>query len=274
MLKNNYHTHTYLCRHAEGMVKDYAKVASDYGFLELGMSDHGPVLKEFMSLEEAKRSHVDTASMDYSEIDMYLKQIEEAKMLYPNLKILSGFETEFLEDRIEYYKELRSKADYLNLGIHFFRLNGKIVDTYLDMNYTNLNDYVNNAENALKSGLYTTFCHPDLFMFDYKDKNGNRCFDEECVKATRRICELALKYDVYLEVNCNGLKYAINRSNYNGWRYPYPDFWKIVKEYPVKIIVGADAHTPSSLVNTNVTTALEFVKNLGLNVLDKMEIKK
>ena len=273
MLKNNYHTHTYLCRHAEGMVKDYAKVASDYGFCELGMSDHGPVLKDFMSQEEAKRSHVDTSCMDLEEIDLYLKQIEEAKKLYPNLKILSGFETEFLEEKEAYYKELRSKVDYLNLGIHFFKVDGKIVDTYLDMNYKNLNDYVNNAENAMKSGLYTTFCHPDLFMFDYKDKNGNRTFDSECEKATRRICELALKYDMYLEVNCNGIKYAIDRNNYEGWRYPYPSFWQIVKEYPVKIIVGADAHTPISLVNTNVITALEFVEKMGLKVLDKMVIK-
>ena len=262
MLKNNYHTHTYLCRHAKGKVIDYAKVAYENGFLELGMSDHAPVLEDFMSKEDYLRNHIDTGAMDISELDLYFKQIEEFVSLYKKTF-----------DKIDYYKRLKDKVDYLNLGIHFYKLDNKIINTYGDVNYQNLDAYVKNAENALKSGLYTTFCHPDLFMFGYKDKNGNRVFDEKCVEATRKICELAIKYDVYLEVNCNGFRYVKNIEDYKEWKYPYPNFWQIVKEYPVKIIVGADAHTPDSLINENVKRALDFVDKIGLKVCDKMVIK-
>ena len=44
MLKTNYHTHCYLCGHAEGLPSDYIKKAIELGFSEIGISDHGPLL--------------------------------------------------------------------------------------------------------------------------------------------------------------------------------------------------------------------------------------
>ncbi|MDD5293042.1 MAG: PHP domain-containing protein [Candidatus Izemoplasmatales bacterium] len=41
-MKNNYHTHMYLCRHAVGSVEDYVEKAIELGFTSLGMSDHAP----------------------------------------------------------------------------------------------------------------------------------------------------------------------------------------------------------------------------------------
>ena len=43
MMKNNYHTHHYLCGHAIGNVEDYVLVAIKEGFNEIGISDHGPI---------------------------------------------------------------------------------------------------------------------------------------------------------------------------------------------------------------------------------------
>ena len=40
------------CHHADGMVIDYVKKANELGIYELGMSDHGPILKSFMSEKE------------------------------------------------------------------------------------------------------------------------------------------------------------------------------------------------------------------------------
>lgn len=39
---NNYHTHTYRCRHAKGDVADYVAAAAAGGLAELGFSDHCP----------------------------------------------------------------------------------------------------------------------------------------------------------------------------------------------------------------------------------------
>ena len=47
----NYHTHTKLCGHAIGMSEDYVKQALERGFLEIGISDHGPIPRSWMSPE-------------------------------------------------------------------------------------------------------------------------------------------------------------------------------------------------------------------------------
>ncbi|MDP2791052.1 MAG: PHP domain-containing protein [Rectinemataceae bacterium] len=39
---NNYHTHTFRCRHAEGDVVDYVAAAQKAGLEEIGFSDHCP----------------------------------------------------------------------------------------------------------------------------------------------------------------------------------------------------------------------------------------
>mgnify|MGYP003316817204 CR=1 FL=1 len=57
--------------------------------------------------------------------------------------------------------------------------------------------------------------------------------------------------------------------------YPNKDFWKIVKKYPdAKIIVGCDAHSLDALYNDNVQKTYEFIEELGLNVLENIELKK
>lgn len=262
------------CNHAEGMVIDYVTKAISLGMEELGMTDHAPILEEFMTKEEYEENY-GFDSMRLNQVEDYLNQIKECQKKFPNIKIYSGFETEFLEEQEEYYRSLRKKVDFFNLGIHFFKdKNGKIINCYEDLNPSNLNEYVKNAENALATGMYTTFAHPDLFMYAYKDKNGCHTFDEECERATRQIAELAIKYDVYLEVNSNGLKSTkVDKKNRNTWLYPYPKFWEIIKEYKVKILIGADAHTPDALGDENVSLVFDFVKDLGLDVEEKMVIK-
>ncbi|UKI50590.1 MAG: PHP domain-containing protein [Clostridium sp.] len=48
MLIANYHTHTKLCNHAEGMPSDYVEEAIRLGFKEIGMSDHNPIPVSFL----------------------------------------------------------------------------------------------------------------------------------------------------------------------------------------------------------------------------------
>lgn len=273
MLKCNYHTHMKYCNHAEGMVIDYVKKAISLGFLELGMSDHAPVLKSFMSEKEYQENWCyDTMRMD--QVEDYLNQINECKEKFKNIKIYSGFETEYLKEQHDFYLSLRKKVDYFNLGIHFLRdKNGNVLNCYKDLNYSNVEEYLNTLEEALKTKMYTTFVHPDMFMYGYKDKDGLERFDEKCEYITREIAKLAMKYDVYLEVNTNGLKYCKDKKDRSTWKYPYPRFWEIIKEYPVKILIGADAHTIDSLCNENVEFVLDFVKEMGLKIEEKMVIK-
>ena len=73
MLKANYHTHCKRCRHAEGNVIDYIDKAYEYGYEEIGMTDHNPILKSFMKQEEYIHNYCQE-TMDISEIDDYLNK--------------------------------------------------------------------------------------------------------------------------------------------------------------------------------------------------------
>lgn len=274
MIKNNYHTHVFYCNHADGTVDDYVARAVELGFEEIGITDHAPILEHFMSRIEYEDNWCEQ-NMKLDTVPLYLNDIELARKKYGSrIRILSGFESEFLPEQFEFYKDLRKKVDYLNLGIHYFKYKNKILNSYVDITYETLEGYVETAIEGMKSGLFNTLVHPDLFMFNYKNVNGKRKFDSFCVEATKRICLAAIEYNVYLEVNANGLKNSKTYGSSNDWLYPYYEFWEIARNYPqLKIIIGADAHTPSSLNNENVEAVYRFSMDLGLEIKEKMEIK-
>lgn len=275
MLKNNYHTHMKYCGHADGDVADYVKSAIKLGIKELGMTDHAPEPDGAMTEEEI----LDNKSYRYMKKDMvrlYLNQIREQQMLnLDKITILSGFETEYIEGYIDHYKWLRSKVDYLNLGIHFFKdLDGHLKNSYKCIDYKNVMEYAKNVVKGIETGLFNVVVHPDLYMFRYKDEHGNRTFDENAKKAAKMILEAAIKNNVYVEVNCNAISWA-DMNDESSWPYPNKDFWMFAKEYKdLKIIVGADAHKPERLGTENIAKAYEFINEIGLKIEDKMEIVK
>lgn len=278
MLKNNYHTHMRFCNHADGDVSDYVKVAYENGFKELGMSDHAPIpLNHGMTEEEYKKCYC-SENMDLNKFNEYLNQIDECRKKYQKIKIYKALESEYLYNNDNWYMNLRKKLDYMILGVHFYSFKGKIIDSYNEIDYTNLIGYIENIDRAFSTGLFNYLAHPDLFLFNYKDKNGKYSFDNNCINATKKIIDLAVKYDIYLEINCNGLKFVNNKDDINEWKYPNLKFWEIVKDYQnkypgrLKIIIGADAHTPMALCNDNVLKTIEFVNKLGLKVENKIKL--
>ena len=110
MMKTNYHTHHYLCKHAEGNVSDYIKEAIKCGFDEIGISDHGPINADAFP------------RMNFEEFEcIYLKELENSICENAGkIKIYKGLEIEYIENDLEYYKDLLSKLDYLILGCHYY----------------------------------------------------------------------------------------------------------------------------------------------------------
>lgn len=275
MLKANYHTHTKLCNHAEGMPEDYIKKAIELGFLEIGMSDHGPVPEEFMSKEEYLNNWIQR-NMKLSEYyEIYLPSLDEAINKYGDkIKIYKGLEVEYISGHEEYYIGLKANLDYLNLGIHYFLSNGIEKNSYDDVNYKTIYDYLNIATKGMDTKIYNCLVHPDLFYFDYKNEEGKQVFDKHCEYVTREICKSAIKNNVYLEINANGPANSRKYGHKNEWLYPRKEFWQIASEYKdLKIIIGSDAHLINNLYNEDVKKIEEFAKTLNLRIEPFMKIK-
>ena len=199
MRKTNYHTHTVLCGHAVGRVEDYIKKAIELNMEEIGMSDHNPVPEYLMSERDRKYNWCDQF-MSINEFESnYLKELDDCINKYQDkIKIYKGLECEYLPSKKEYYEFLKSKLDYLALGLHYYVLNDKILNTYDDCYYDTVDGYFQTAFEALNSGLFRIMVHPDLFFFNYKDKNGNVTFDDKLKKYSRMLIECAIKNNVAL----------------------------------------------------------------------------
>ena len=274
MLKANYHTHTYLCGHAVGTVENYVNKAIELGFKEIGISDHAHTPEYFMSPFDYERNDLSQVMSDEDFENIYkpavLKEKEKNK-----IKVFLGLETEYLPEYHDYFVELRKKVDYLVLGLHFFNHNGKTYSTYDDIDAESLEYYKDIAIKAMSTGIYSILAHPDLFMYAYHSKKGDGVFDEVCEKCSKEIIDAAIKYDVYLEVNANGIQNTFSYfPDYKQYLYPREEFWELVRDTKAKIVIGADAHSPEALGNDIVKKAIEFTKKLNLNVLDYVELKK
>jgi len=250
----------YLCRHAIGTVEDYVKSAIANGLTVLGMSDHGP-------FEELKDRSI---RMRPNEFPIYLSECDEAIRKYSDrIKIYKGLEIEYFQGHEAHYAKLLSQLDYLALGQHYIPstigLNG-LKSVYTLSKPEDLLIYASTLEQAIASGHFKFVCHPDLMLFGYG------AFDEYAKQCSIRIIEAAVKYDVPLEINANGIRRGMFRSP-EGIRYIYPrqEFWELVKAYQGKVIISSDAHDPSQIFDKAIPEAYEFAARLGIEVAEAIQ---
>lgn len=258
-----YHTHTTRCGHAYGSEEEYIQVAINNGLKVIGFTDH--VFLPGIS-QPGMRG-------DYSLLDDYVNTIKGLKEKYKDqIEVLVGFEAEYLEQFVPYYKELldSKKIDYLILGQHNYVKDNKII--WYNANGENnefLHLYITHIIEGMKTGLFSYIAHPDFFT------HGLYEWSDEASQAARRLCEASIKYDVPLEFNLGGFRYPYN-DNPNRkakLRYPNMEFWKIVSEYPdVKVFIGPDAHKPETVsIDYEIEYALSKVKEFNLNLQTRIK---
>jgi len=273
----NYHTHTVLCGHADGMSEDYILEAIKSGFEALGMSDHGPIPKHFMSEQDYIDNYLSRQMDEEGFAKIYLPDLEASIKKYSRkIKIFIGVEIEYLPGHDEYYRELASKLDYMSLGVHYFKSENGIYNTYNLMNESLVMEYAKATEEALDSGFFTILTHPELFMFTYRNKEGKNSFDEAVTMASRIIIEAAIRNNVYLEINGGGPRRGKHLVDGQlEWTYPRSEFWHLVEEYPeALVIIGCDTHTPKELYDATIHEVERFVDQFKFKVQEKVLMRK
>jgi histidinol-phosphatase (PHP family) len=253
-----YHTHTKRCGHAQGEDEDYVLSAIKSGIKTIGFTDH--VFLPFHPQPGIRGN--------YELLDDYLISLRNLKEKYKDdINVLIGFEAEFFPEYLEYYKKLLNDniVDYLILGQHLYMENG-----LLKWNFTQndgpgeIENYANWLIKGMESGIFTYVAHPDVFVLGISE------FKENAVKISHLICQKAVELGIPLEFNLGGHRRPIKPNG--GLRYPNEEFWQIAKQYPLKIIIGQDAHNPSTVfVEEEINFALSKLKELGLEVLTTLD---
>ncbi len=252
----NYHTHTFRCKHAEGDVIDYARKAVEEKISVLGISDHTALPDDrWVGMR-----------MAYAELADYIEAIEFARSEYPELTILKGMECEWTPQYHAFFRdELLGEYDfdYLILGCHYFSYNGAFVSSHSGIHSPRrLKAYAEFLISSMQSGLFDFVAHPDLFGLTYLS------WDENATAASRDILSAAEQLNLPLEINGYGLCEKII-STPNGPRpaYPWLPFWRLAREYDVTVVVNSDAHHPEH-VNNCLAEGRRLVENLGLKMAD------
>ncbi len=241
----DYHTHTRLCRHARGEMRDYVMEAISKNFKELGISDHMPLPDSF---DPEHRMTID-------EFEVYKNWFNSVVDEFNGeIKIRFGIEADFIEDKIDFIKNFVSEGgfDYVIGSVHFigdwniasnkevWKWEGKDVIKVYESYYRVMRELV-------KSGIFDIVGH-----FDMIKKFGHRA-DKNFQELIREILHLIKESGMCIEINTSGLRHKVKEI------YPSVEILEIVKEYKIPLTLGSDAHNPED-VGRDFEIARELVE--------------
>jgi histidinol-phosphatase (PHP family) len=241
----NYHTHTRRCRHARGSEKEYVEEAIRGGLKVLGFSDHTP--------QVYPGGYVCPVKMEPRELEGYVDCVLALKKEYrSDIEIRLGLEAEYLYTLWEPLLDLLSPypIEYLLLGQHYL---GDGMDVpYCGVPTSRPEDllaYCAQTREALETGRFLYFAHPDLLPFT----GDPALYEREMTK----LCLFCRERNIPLEINLLGLR--------EGRNYPGERFWKIAARAGNTVIYGSDAHAPSHVYSERlVQKADRFLERCGI----------
>ena len=254
-MQANYHTHTPRCNHAEGAERDYVERALVAGFHTLGFSDHTPYFFD-------KPGYYSSFRMRPEQLPDYVDTLLALREEYGNkIRLFIGLEAEYyprlFPRLLDYLRQFT--LDYLILGQHalYNETEGIFSPRPTDEEKL-LDQYRGQTLEALETGLFSYFAHPDLFHFTGETKAYER--------HVRAICRKAQELSIPLEFNLLGFS--------EGKHYPDPRFWKIVGEEGCQVILGSDAHTPVDTWNPALIARAEgLLSGFGIKAIETVSLR-
>ena len=251
----NYHSHTWRCNHANGTEREYVENAIKAGLKIMGFSDHSPYI-----FPEGYHSWF---RMGIDQLEGYANTILALRKEFAGqIEIPLGLELEYYPDLLpRLLPVLRDyPLDYVILGQHFVgnEINDHYSGDHADDKHL-LERYADQTIEALQTGLFTYFAHPDLLFYE-----GDTKFYQE---QARRICREAKSCGIPLEINLLGIR--------KGKHYPRPLFWEAAAEEGCDVILGRDAHEPDAVLqNEPLEQAMELVHRFDLHLIDTVTLRK
>ncbi|MBF0484929.1 MAG: histidinol-phosphatase HisJ [Candidatus Omnitrophica bacterium] len=233
LIISDYHMHTPLCGHATGAPQAYAKRAIQTGLVEIGFSDHAPLL-----------SHKDpTITMDYSQLPIYHDMVESVRAEFSGeLTVRVGIEADYMAGYEDRTKAMLAQYpyDYVIGSVHFIDKWG--FDDPIQLKQWDIRDvdevyreYFRLLRKSALARIFDILGHVDLVKkFNFHPKKD--LTDE--VEENARIFK---KTGVVIEINTSGLRKPAKEI------YPSLHDLKIYCQKGIPITFGSDAHRPEEV---------------------------
>ncbi len=244
----DYHTHTPLCRHAEGETEAFVDAALRAGLTEYGISDHAPQIPE----------PFDDWRMYEAELPEYFQWIAQARShAAGRIPVRAGLECDWLTGCQPWIADLASRYawDYLIGSVHYLgdwdfdnpKWLGRWAES--DVNAVWAHYWETYAEMA-DSGLFDILGHPDLVKkFAHVPAGDLDRFYEPVIDA------IAASGSV-IELNTAGWHKPCAQA------YPAPRFLELACSAGIGLVISSDSHAPGEVAR-NFPQAIELAQAAG-----------
>lgn len=256
----DYHTHTKLCKHAQGEAEEYVLKALELRLDEVGCSDHAPLPGNF---DDRHRMTAEEYTSVYSPAVSGLVEKYQKK-----IRIKRGIECDFLERASDWNRKFiaENDFDFVIGSVHFV---GSAVEElplfgreYGDSELATLYEgYYRALSASAESGFFDIIGHCDLIK-----KFGafsSRAVDELIWEALTRI----KKADLCIEVNTSGLWKPEKET------YPSERMLAHARDLKIPLTLGSDAHNPED-VGKYFDRAVDLIERYGNGRISLFEKRK
>lgn len=253
-MRANLHTHTWRCNHAKGTEEAYITTAISQGFDILGFADHTP---QFFPGE-----YYSNFRMRPELLHNYCATVRNLRKQYAGkIHIPLGLEVEYYPNLLQQLLPVirDQEVEYLLLGQHFVGDEmGEHYSGKATADVSILKRYCAQSAEAMQTGLFTYFAHPDLIYFTGEDTVYRQYM--------RELAREAKSCNMPLEINLLGM--------WIGRNYPDRRFWELAAEEDCQVVLGWDAHAPEHLCMVEEEQRVRtMVQELGLTLLDTVPLK-
>ncbi|MCA9139986.1 MAG: histidinol-phosphatase [Planctomycetales bacterium] len=238
------HSHTPLCKHADGDPTEYAAVAESRGLKGLHVTCHNPLPGGFSAAVRMAESEFDTY------IDLVAQTTDQWK---GRVDVRLGLEADYVEGFEAYLEKQLASADFhFVLGSVHPQI-GEFRDRYWQDDLVEVQRiYFDLLAKSAETGLFDSLAHPDLI----KNFTSEAWDPVSMLDVIRPALDRIAKTGVAMELNTSGVNKRISEMN------PFPEMLREMHDRKIPVTLGADAHTPSRVAD-GYETAMELLKTVG-----------
>lgn len=227
----DYHVHTPLCKHAEGLPSEYVAQAIRKGLGEICFTDHVP----------APSGYDAENRMRLAQFPEYRAMVRAAAP--DGILVRFGIEADYAPAELKFLRRWLPEQDFdLVLGsVHFIGDWG--FDNPLNLSVWNRvdvtqvwRDYFKLVMELADSRLFDALAHPDL-----PKKFGHRPPEALLREIVPPALDRLAAADMAIEVSTAGLRKPVNEI------YPSSLILRLAREREIPVTLGSDAHSPEEV---------------------------
>lgn len=240
------HSHTPLCKHADGWPDEYALVAEKRGLKGLIVTCHNPMPNGFSA----------SVRMAEDEFESYIELVSRTREQFlGRVDVRLGLEADYFEGMEDYLEQQLQSADFnFVLGSVHPQISEWRERYWQDDLLEVQRTYFHLLAKTAETKLFDSISHPDLI----KNFTSSSWDPEKIMPDICRSLDRIAQTGVAMELNTSGVNKTISEMN------PMPTMLEEIAKRGIPITLGSDAHVPDRVAD-GYETGLHLLKESGFS---------